>query len=74
MGWVYYALKNYEEAITSFEKAISMGQTNIGYYYQLGLSYAYLKKCDQARPWFEKALAVEPDLGPAKDGLKSCQQ
>lgn len=73
MGWVFYALKNYEDAIVSFEKAISMGQTNVGYYYQLGLSYAYLRQCDKARPWFEKTLEIDPNLGPAQDGLKNCQ-
>ncbi len=45
------------------------------YYYELGLSYAYLSPdlCAEAIPWLLKALEKEPAYyNPAWEGLKIC--
>lgn len=47
----------------------------VEYYYELGLSYAYLRppQCDQAVPWLLKALDKDPAYyNPAWAGLKIC--
>ena len=72
MGWVYYSLKNYEEAVNFLEKAIRMGQSNLSNHLQLGLSYAYLRQCDKAKEHLQKALAIQPDMPAAQDGLRAC--
>ena len=64
--------RNYEEAIVNFERAIELGGERVEYYYELGLSYAYLDQCDQARPWLEEALAIDPQSLPALQGLELC--
>ncbi|MES4787694.1 MAG: transcriptional regulator, partial [Nitrospiraceae bacterium] len=42
LGWTYYAKRQYEEAIPNFEEAIRKGATANEFYYELGLSYAFL--------------------------------
>lgn len=76
LGRVYYTQLNWESAIENFTKAIELGVSNEEYYYELGLSYAYLdpKDCQNAVIWLKKALEVNPDSQPAKDGLKLCTQ
>ncbi|MDM8521519.1 tetratricopeptide repeat protein [Anaerolineales bacterium HSG6] len=44
----------------------------VEYYYQLGLAYTYLRRCDEARPWLAKAVRQEPAAwNPAWHGFKS---
>lgn len=41
------------------------------YYYQLGLSYAYLNRCSEAIPWLVKSLELQPAAwNPAWHGVK----
>ena len=49
-----------------------MGVTEPEYYYELGLSYVYLDRCDEARPWLEKAIEVDETAWPAWEGLEIC--
>jgi len=45
----------------------------VQYYYQLGLSYAYLDQCDDSESWLLKSLEIEPaPWNPAWQGLKRC--
>jgi len=64
---------NWEEAIPHFKKAIDLGARSVEYYYELGLSYVFLNQCDQALPWLDQALELDPDSQPAKEGLKLCE-
>jgi len=34
--------------------------TQVEYYYLLGLAYVFLDRCDEAVPWLEEALKIEP--------------
>ncbi len=72
LGRVYYTLLNWEAAIDNFTKAMDLGIRNEEYYYELGLSYAYLDDCGNATKWLEKALELNPASKPALDGLKLC--
>ncbi len=74
LGWCLYANKNWEEAVDAYEKAISLGARSFDFYYQLGLSYALLEECDKARPWFQKALELQPGAQAVRDGLRMCPE
>jgi tetratricopeptide (TPR) repeat protein len=51
---------------------MELGVRNEMDFYELGLSYAYLKECSNAVKWLEKALELNPNSKPALDGLKLC--
>jgi len=74
LGLTYYVLRNYEDAIDVYNAAIDLGSTDIETYYELGLAYAYLDRCDEARPWLLKAVEINPNAGPAWDGLDMCPE
>ncbi|MBC7317138.1 MAG: tetratricopeptide repeat protein, partial [Chloroflexi bacterium] len=42
------------------------------YCYTLGFSYAYLGRCEEALPWFEKALELNSSSQVAQQGLEYC--
>ena len=72
LGMVYYTRRYYEKAIEYLEQAIANGATSEEYYYTLGLSYVYLDRCAEARPWLEKALELNPNSSPAHEGIRRC--
>lgn len=71
LGSVYYSRYNYESAITNFKKAFDLGVRSEEYYYELGLCYIYLDDCENGKVWMQKALEINPDSKPARDGLNS---
>ncbi len=80
LGTLRYLQASWDQAITAFERAISLGVTgNLNVYYQLGMSYANLNKCPQAVENLLKAQAlVQPDDKETQkkidEGLKKCPQ
>ncbi len=55
-------------------QALDLGATQVEYYYLLGLAYVFLDRCDEARPWLEEALKIEPNALPAQEGLDLCRE
>jgi tetratricopeptide (TPR) repeat protein len=74
LGLANYVLRNYEDAIEAYKKAIELGATELEYYYELGLAYAYLGRCDEARPWLLKAIEIDQNAWPAWEGLDLCPE
>jgi tetratricopeptide (TPR) repeat protein len=74
LGRLYYTQLNYESAIENFLKAFDLGISNEEYFYELGLAYAYLDDCPNAVKWLQKALEVNPESAPAKQGIERCAQ
>jgi tetratricopeptide (TPR) repeat protein len=74
LGRLYYTQLNWESAIESFNTAFQLGLKNEEYFYELGLAYSYLEDCPNGIRWFEKALELNPDSKPAKDGIRRCQK
>lgn len=76
LGTTYYRLRNYEQAVITLRRAVEeLGdRARIEYLYQLGLAYIYKEpaECDEATPWLLAALAIDPDSGPALQGLALC--
>ena len=58
LGHVYFVQQDWQDAVTSLEKAIKLGGTRLEYYYKLGIAYVNLRDCGKGRPWIEKALQI----------------
>lgn len=76
LGMALYARRNYEDAAVELEKGLaSVGDSaRIEQIYTLGLAYIYKSppECDKAAVWLNKALAIDPESGPALEGLALC--
>lgn len=76
LGMALYARRNYEDAVPALEKGVMLlgEDARIEHIYTLGLAHIYKEpsECDQAEIWLQKALEIEPETGPALDGLALC--
>jgi tetratricopeptide (TPR) repeat protein len=72
VGESLYKKKNYEEALKSYEKALSTDQIAIRekIYYNLGNTYYQLNKYQEAIQSYIKALDLDPDDQDAKHNLE----
>lgn len=69
LGWVYYKLGKYGEALGAYSGITGNGARNPAFYYHLGLVLQKLDDLDGARDAFEKALDINeefPDAPEAK--------
>ncbi len=76
LGMALYARRNYEDAAVELEKGLTLvgDDARIEQIYTLGLAYIYKSpaECDKAVQWLNKALIVDPESGPALEGLALC--
>jgi tetratricopeptide (TPR) repeat protein len=73
LGWVFYVQKEYDKAQPDFEKAVDLEKDpgrNAEYRHALGWIYLNSKQYAQAKDQFTRALAENPDLDGAKEGLQ----
>lgn len=73
LGWVFYVQKQYDKAQPDFEKAVDLEKDpvrNAEYRHALGWIYLNAKQYTQAKDQFTRALAENPDLEGAKEGLQ----
>lgn len=72
VGDVHYKKKNYEEAIKSFEKALTTSDVTLQekVYFNLGNSYYQNNKYKEAIDYYKKALDLNPDDLDAKYNLE----
>jgi tetratricopeptide (TPR) repeat protein len=74
LGLAYYKMRNYEDAIIAYKRAFELGDTTLEYYYETGLSYAFLDRCAEARPWCLQAIDIDNTAWPAWDCLDLCPE
>lgn len=77
LGMALYARRNYEDAATAFEAGLpNLSNPRIEQIYTAGLTNVYKDPvdCTRAIYWLNLALEVDPESGPALDGLKSCSE
>ena len=72
LGLAAYQAGRYQDAIQALKSAVLLDSDNPESYAHLGWSYVYLERCADARPAFETALALNPDLALAQEGLEAC--
>src|ERR1051326_3634940 len=73
LGWTFYVQKAYDKAQPDFEKAVDLEKDptrNAEYRHALGWIYLNAKQYPQAKEQFTRALAENPDLAGAKEGLQ----
>jgi tetratricopeptide (TPR) repeat protein len=72
-----YARRNYEDAADALEKGLNIlgDDVRIEQIYTLGLAHIYKEptECDKAIVWLRKALEVDPETGPALEGISLCE-
>jgi tetratricopeptide (TPR) repeat protein len=66
LGGIYYRTKNYESAITEFQKVTTLSPAYPNGYYNLGLTYKSTGAKAQAREALQKALDLLPSVSPDK--------
>jgi Tfp pilus assembly protein PilF len=59
------------EAEQAFRKAVERNDRNHRYAYNLGLALLRQGRAAEARPFFEKSLALEPAFAPAREQMKT---
>ena len=78
LGMALYARRNYEDAVVALEKGVEiLGEdARIEHIYTLGLGHIYKNptECDRAQIWLRKALEIDPETGPALEGLELCNE
>lgn len=78
LGMALYARRNYEDAAAALETGLALmgDKVRIEQIYTLGLAHIYKDptECDKAAVWLNKALEIDPQSGPALEGLSICSQ
>ena len=61
VGFIYYSLDKYKEAIEYFEKALKFNKSEFDQYYKLGMSYKKTYNYKKAILYLEEAIANNPN-------------
>ena len=62
-GNIYFISNNYEKAVSAFIECHNLDSNFFNDYIELGKSYFYLKKYDDALHWYNKAIEKNPTNG-----------
>ena len=77
LGMALYARRNYEDAALALEKGLAIlgDKARIEQIYTAGLAHIYKdpSECEKAIPWLQVALEIEPQTGPALEGMQLCR-
>jgi Flp pilus assembly protein TadD len=68
-GNTYFSQGRYDDAMSAFEKAISLNQNDAPAWAGKGHVLIHRGRCDEAEETFTKALSIDPRLDWAKNGL-----
>lgn len=69
LGLSYYESKDFDRAIVEFDKALQQKPNNPSILTNLALAHFQKNEKGQAIAYFRRALWVDPDFGPAANGL-----
>ena len=78
-GWnkratIYYLIGEYEKSLADCEEVIRRNPVHFGALSGFGLNYLQLGKPDQALDYFERALAVNPNLAQIQAAVEELKQ
>ena len=60
LGWVYYKLKNYQQALNNSKEALKLGTKDASLFFHAGMIYYRLNKFDEAKKYLNLALYTNP--------------
>jgi tetratricopeptide (TPR) repeat protein len=72
LGFTRFRRRNYEGAEEALRQAVELGYDRIETFYTLGLVLYYLARCEEAMPFFNQALAIDPEDPNALEGIRLC--
>lgn len=72
LGFARFRRRNYEGAEEALRTAVELGYEKIETFYTLGLVLYYLARCEEAMPFFNQALAIDPEDPNALEGVRLC--
>jgi len=72
LGFTRFRRRNYEGAEEALRKAVELGYDRIEAFYTLGLVLYYLARCEEAMPFFNQALSIDPEDTNALEGIRLC--
>ena len=73
IGGAYYQLRQYDPARASLLQAVSLGAEDTQTLGLLAATYAQLDRCDEAQPYYEQVLALDPSQAMASEAEELCQ-
>ncbi|NJO07467.1 MAG: tetratricopeptide repeat protein [Chloroflexaceae bacterium] len=68
-GWTLFQLQRYEEAISSFSRAIELAPTFANAHYGRGESYEAQRQVNEARADYRRAVDLDPDNAQYQQAL-----
>jgi len=69
-GIAFFKQKNYDEALSTFQMAATVSNTNPDAYYWIGRCYEASNKKEEAKIYYERAAALDKNFTEAKDALR----
>jgi len=78
-GWnkratLYYLIGEYEKSLTDCEEVIKRNPVHFGALSGFGLNYLQLQKPEQALPYFQRALDVNPNLAQIQAAVEAIKE
>ena len=73
IGEAYYQIGQYDQGRASLQQALSAGAEDANTYALMAAIYAQLDRCDDAEPYYEQALEIEPTHPLAVEAEELCQ-
>ncbi|HSB70338.1 MAG TPA: tetratricopeptide repeat protein, partial [Candidatus Methylomirabilis sp.] len=78
-GWnkratIYYLVGEYAKSLVDCEEVVRRNPVHFGVLSGFGLNYLQLGKPEQALDYFERALAVNPNLAQIQAGVEALKQ
>jgi tetratricopeptide (TPR) repeat protein len=69
MGESYRELKEYDEAITCYQKYIDLNPNDVDAHNRMGLAYYGLKKYNESITYYERCIAIDPNYVNAHNNI-----
>ncbi len=73
IGNAYYRLGQFDQARASLQQAVATGANDVDTYALLAVTLARLNRCDEARTYYDQALALAADQPLALEAQSLCQ-
>ena len=74
VGFIYYQMKDYSQAIEYLEMAEKMSQQNVEVYYYFGLSYDKIGEKEKAREFLSQVIELAPQSEFAQEAEKKLKK
>ncbi|HUU40571.1 MAG TPA: tetratricopeptide repeat protein [Desulfatiglandales bacterium] len=74
LGYAYGEIGDHENEVSYYEKAVSLGYEEEGFFFNMGMAYGELNQLENSIQAFKKALDINPDSADNHFGLAIAYQ